>query len=306
MNGIIENTIVPADGIGAHQNSIVTSEVHPNNRRRKKSEVWQYFTIEPVSGDCTRARCNQCNRSFVYINGKKQSGTSHLRRHIMSGTCHLKRVDKKTDELFPYTPSPPNGAITAPPRKRCRASPGSVTVALDQDRCIHDLATMIIRHDYPTNMVEHSGFIDFAHTLQPHFSMTSFNSVQSEILTIYRSEKRSLTNILTEIPGRVSLTIESWTTDQNVGYAMLTGYFVDADWKLQRRVLNFLVVPFVDSEVTYNNAIVTCLSEWKLESRLFTLTLDKSFANEAVVGNIRGLLSISNPHMLNGQFLMKH
>ncbi|KAL9238582.1 hypothetical protein vseg_012982 [Gypsophila vaccaria] len=301
MNGVIENGLVPVNG-----NEIVSSEVHPNKRRRKKSEVWQYFTTQPVSEDCTRARCNQCNRSFVYISGKKQFGTSHLRRHILSGACHLKRVDQKNDQLFAYTPDSQNGAITAPPRKRCRATPGSVTVALDHDRCIHDIATMIILHDYPTNMVEHPGFVDFARTLQPHFSMASPNSVQSEIVTIFRREKRSLANVLTEIPGRISLTLEFWTADQNLGYAMLSGHFVDADWKLQRRVLNFLVVPFPDSEVAYNNAIATCLTEWKLESRLFALTLDQSFANEAVVGNIRGLLSVSNRHMLNGQFLMNH
>ncbi|KAK9666385.1 hypothetical protein RND81_14G181300 [Saponaria officinalis] len=307
MNDILDTDIVPFNGIDAQlqQNNTVTLEMQPNKRKRKKSEVWQYFTAQPISEDCTRASCNQCNRSFAYINGKKQSGTSHLRRHIRSGVCSSKSLNQKTEQFVPHTPGSQNGAaITARPRKRCRASPASVPLALDQERCINELARVIIGHDYLTSMVEQSSFTDFARSLQPQFSMASFNSVQTEIVSIYRREKLSLANILAEIPSRVSLTLDYWSTDQTIGYAMLTGHFVDADWKLQRRVLNFRLVPFPESDVAFNHAVGACMSEWKLESKLFALTLDQSFANEAVVRNIRGILSVSNPHMLNGQFLM--
>ncbi|KAH9611919.1 hypothetical protein KSS87_003064, partial [Heliosperma pusillum] len=154
MNGIIEEALMLTDGNIVEHNIVATPEEQSNKRRRKKSEVWQYFTTQPISEDCTRACCNRCNRSFVYINGKKQSGTSHLRRHIISGACASKHVDQETGELFASTPGSQNGAITAPPRKRCRASPGSVTVVLDQEHCINELARMIIQHEYPTNMVE--------------------------------------------------------------------------------------------------------------------------------------------------------
>jgi len=113
-----------------------------------------------------------------------------------------------------------------------------------------------------------------------------------------------LANRLAGIPGRVSLTLDLWTSDQTVGYAILTGHFIDGDWRLQRRVLKFVPVPFPDSEVAFNHAVVSCLSDWNLESKLFALTLDQSFASESVVGNLRGLLSLKNPHMLNGQFLI--
>lgn len=315
MNGIIENGTFSVNGNGimngngivaTNDSDAVTPEVQPNKRRRKKSIVWDYFTTETVSPDCTRACCKQCNKSFAYITGKKQAGTSHLKRHISLGICPVNRAKQEKNQLTPHMPRSQNGAITAPPRKRCRASPGSVTIALDQERCIDEIARMIILHDYPTNMVEHSGFIDFTRILQPHFSMVSFDSVHSEILAIYMREKKSLADTLAEIPGRVSLTVDLWTSDQTLGYAILTGHFIDADWRLNCRVLKFVLVPFPDSQVAFNHAVVSCLSEWGLGSKLFALTVDQSFANEAVVGNLRGLLSIKNPHMLNGQFLISN
>lgn len=297
------NGAVNGHGVDATEDG-VTPEVQPNKRRRKKSIVWEYFTTETVTPGCIRACCKQCNKSFAYITGKKQSGTSHLKRHISLGICPVNRPNQEKKQLSLYTPRSQKGTITAPPRKRLRASPGSVTIALDQERCIHEISRMILLHNYPTNMVEHPGFIDFARILQPHFSMVSFDAVQSEIMSIYAREKNLLANTLAEIPGRVSLTMDLWTSDQLLGYAILTGHFVDADWRLSSRVLKFVLVPFPDSQVAFNHAVVSCLSEWGLGNKLFALAVDQSFANEAVIGNIRGLLSIKNSHMLNGQFLI--
>lgn len=299
MNGVIESRVIPVDDI-----DVATPEVQPNKRRRKKSIVWQYFTIEPVSPGCSRACCKQCKRSFAYIKGSKQAGTSHLKRHIDLGICPVNRLNQDNIQHTPRTPGSQNGIVAALPRKRCRVSPESVTIALNRDRCIHEIAKMVILHDYPTHMVEQPGFIDFVQTLQPHLSMVNLDSVHSEIGAIYLREKQVLANFLAGIPGRVSLTMDLWTSDQTLGYAIMTGHFIDADWRLQHRVLKFVAVPYPESEVAFNHAIVSCLSDWGLESKLFALTLDQSFANEAVVGNLKGLLSIQNPHMLKGHFLI--
>ncbi|KAJ6706504.1 BED FINGER-RELATED [Salix purpurea] len=206
-----------------------TSEEQPNKHRRKKSIVWEHFTIETVG-----------------------AGTSHLKRHIALGICP---VSRQKNESSPYTP----GSKISPPKKRFRASPGFSGIPLDQGRCNHEIAKMIIQHDYPLYVVEHPAFIDFVRTLQPHYNMVNFNTIQ--------------------------------------------GHFIDGDWNLQQRILNVVTLPFYDSDYAFNEAVVSCLSDWQLESKLFTLTLDQSFSNETVIGNLRGLLSVKNPFVLHGQLL---
>ncbi|PPD88800.1 hypothetical protein GOBAR_DD14257 [Gossypium barbadense] len=61
--------------------ALITPETQPK-RRKKKSMVWEYFTIETVSAGCRRACCNRCKQSFAYSTGSKVAGTSHLKRHI--------------------------------------------------------------------------------------------------------------------------------------------------------------------------------------------------------------------------------
>jgi len=73
-------------------NELVVSEVTTppttgTRRRRKKSLVWEHFTIEAVVGRATRACCKLCKQTFAYSSGSKIAGTSHLKRHITLGSC---------------------------------------------------------------------------------------------------------------------------------------------------------------------------------------------------------------------------
>ncbi|KAH7565010.1 hypothetical protein ACOSQ2_021272 [Xanthoceras sorbifolium] len=278
-----------------------SSETQPNKRRRKKSIVWEYFTVETVGAGCTRACCKQCKKSFAYITGSKLAGTSHLKRHITMGICP---VTRQKNQQTPYTPDSKPGNATDPPKRRYRTSSGLTSIPFNQDRCSHEIAKMIIMHDYPPHIVEHPGFIDFVHTLQPQFNVVSFNTIQGDCVALYLREKQSLLNFISELPGRVNLTLDLWTSNQTVGYAILTGHFIDGDWNLHRRILNVVTIPSPDSDFAFNQALVVCLSDWHLESKLLTLTLDKSFSNVISNRNLAGFLSVKNPLMLHGQLLI--
>ncbi|KAI3803019.1 hypothetical protein L1987_31167 [Smallanthus sonchifolius] len=73
-------------------------------RRKKKSFVWEYFTIEKVCEGVRRACCKQCKRSFPYITGSKVVGTSHLKRHVARGGCEvvLRKRRKKKSFVWEY------------------------------------------------------------------------------------------------------------------------------------------------------------------------------------------------------------
>lgn len=294
--------------IPTNNNEPPSLDGNSNKRRRKKSIVWEYFTIETVGAGCTRACCKQCKKSFAYITGSKLAGTSHLKRHIALGICPVsRRNNQENNQLIPYTPgTKTDGAArgTDPPRKRYRTTPVFASIPFNQNICNHEIAKMIILHDYPLNIVEHTGFFDFVRNLQPQFNMVSFDAIQRECLGIYQREKQSLLNLLGGIPGRMSLTLDMLISDQTLGYVFLTGHFIDVDWKLNRRILNVIMVASPDSEVALNHAIVACLRNWSLDSKLLTLTLDQSVANDTVRENLRGLLSIKNPLILSGQLLI--
>ncbi|XP_010906914.1 zinc finger BED domain-containing protein RICESLEEPER 2 [Elaeis guineensis] len=292
---------------GASDTEPVTTETptpQPSRRRRKKSLVWEHFTIEAVSGGCTRACCKLCKQTFAYSSGSKIAGTSHLKRHIALGSCpKIKNQEKKMLALTSGSKTDENSS-EPPPKRRYRMS-GFANAAFDQDvSCVY-LAKMIIVHDYPLHMVEHPAFISFVQSLQPRFKMVDFNAIEAEILAIYQKEKQSLMQVFGTMLGRVSLTIGLWTTSQTLGYVCLTGQFIDSDWRLHRRMLNFMMVSSPHSENALSEAIGVSLSDWNMKSKLFTITLDNNCSSHDIYSaNLRDHLSNKNTLMLKGQLFV--
>ncbi|RDX58445.1 Zinc finger BED domain-containing protein DAYSLEEPER, partial [Mucuna pruriens] len=282
-----------------------TPDTQPSKRRKKKSIVWEHFTIETVSAGCRRACCKQCKQSFAYSTGSKVAGTSHLKRHIAKGTCPALLRNQDQNQFSPYTPrSRGNDASNASsaPKRRYR-SPNTPYIIFDQDRCRHEIARMIIMHDYPLHMVEHPGFVAFVQNLQPQFNMVTFNTVQGDCVATYLMEKQCLLKYFEGLPGRVCLTLDVWTSSQSVGYVFITGHFVDSDWKLQRRILNVVMEPYPNSDSALSHAVSVCISDWSLEGRLFSITCNQTLSDVAV-GNLRPLLCVKNPLILDGQLLI--
>ena len=88
-----------------------TPETQPSKRRKKKSIVWEHFTIETVSPGCRRACCMQCKQSFAYSTGSKVAGTSHLKRHIAKGTCPALLRGQDQNQFSSYTQIYPAASI---------------------------------------------------------------------------------------------------------------------------------------------------------------------------------------------------
>ncbi|KAJ3672791.1 hypothetical protein LUZ60_006165 [Juncus effusus] len=286
----------------------------PSRRGRKKSAVWDHFTVEHISGGCTRACCKLCKQTFAYSSGSKIAGTSHLKRHITLGSCPMIKSEKRAarlaltpSSLTPLTPPDHHDAAgsSEPPQKRRYRVSGFSTTLFDPERSLNYLAKMIIMHDYPLHIVEQPAFVAFVESLNPRFKVLDVPSMEAEVFSIYQRDKQNLLQEIATIPGRMSLTIGLWTTSQTLGYISLAGQYIDSDWKLKRRMLNFMMVSSPHSENALSEAIGLSLSEWNVKDRLFTITLDNDCSSHDIYSaNLRDHLSNKHTLMLKGQLFV--
>ncbi|XP_073153217.1 zinc finger BED domain-containing protein DAYSLEEPER [Henckelia pumila] len=276
----------------------------PTKRRKKKSIVWEHFTIETVGPGCRRACCKQCKQSFAYSTGSKVAGTSHLKRHIAKGTCPVVLRNQEKNQLVPFSAPSKMGTLSNTPKRRYRTA--SVPyIAFDADQCRHEIAKMIIMHDYPLHIVEHPGFVSFVQNLQPRFDMVSFNTVQGDCVATYLREKQSIQKVIMGIPGRICLTLDMWSSCRTTGYVFVTGQFFDSDWKMHHKLLNVIMEPYPDSDKAFSHSVAACLSDWSMDGKLFSVTINQQLS-EPAIDNLRALLSVKNPLMLSGQLLLEN
>ncbi|CAO2142705.1 unnamed protein product [Urochloa humidicola] len=81
----------------------------------------------------------------------------------------------------------------------------------------------------------------------------------------------------------------------------LTGHWVDDDWNLQKRVLNFCLVPDHKGE-TLGEKIEECLLEWDI-GNIFTITVDNASSNNSAITYLKTVSKDWQGVILDNEFI---
>ncbi|KAM6551154.1 hypothetical protein CsatB_000962 [Cannabis sativa] len=252
---------VPLTNVEEIQSVSNTLDEHQNTGRKRTSRAWDHFTRQEIDGQI-KAVCNHCGRKLV---GGSTAGTTHLNTHVKR--CPVRKAQLAANP----TTSP------------------SIPFNFDPDLARIKLAQMIVKHEYPLSMVEHSGFIEYSSTLCPTFQMVSRNTIRSDIMKMYKAEKEKCRQSLEKSRSRIAITSDMWTANhQKRGYMTVTAHFIDDSWTLHNQILSFKYVPCPHDAPALLEALRSCLNEWKIEDKISTVTLDNCSANDSMIDLFKG------------------
>ncbi|XP_073279532.1 zinc finger BED domain-containing protein DAYSLEEPER-like [Primulina huaijiensis] len=105
-------------------------------------------------------------------------------------------------------------------------------------------------------------------------------------------EKEKLRQTLASIKNSICLTSDVWTACTSEGYICLSAHFVDDDWKLNSKILNFAHMPPPHSGVELASKLFGFLKEWRIEKKVLSLTLDNASSNDNMQGILKERLSL--------------
>ena len=112
-------------------------------------------------------------------------------------------------------------------------------------------------------------------------------------------EKNKLKNALR---GRkLCLTTYAWTSIQNFNYMGLTCHFVDDNWKLHKKILNFCIVDNHKGK-TIGKMVESCLEDWNTED-IFTLTVNNASSNDIIIDYLKEVTKMWKSTILGHEFL---
>ncbi|XP_022873604.1 zinc finger BED domain-containing protein RICESLEEPER 2-like [Olea europaea var. sylvestris] len=258
-------------------------EMTEENRKRKlTSSVWQHFKLQRIN-NVSKAICRQCNKQ---LGGESKNGTSHLHAHL--NRCPL-QGQKDVKQMFLNQFKEPGGRIAM----------GAFN--FDQEKGRTELANMIILHEYPLSMVEHTGFRKFCNIIQPLFKVVSHNTIKADILKIYDYERTKVMGLLERTNSRIAVTTDMWTSNQKKGFMAITAHYIDDSWRLQSRILRFIYVPCPHTTESLSTVLMDCLFDWNIDQKLSTLTVDNCTTNDAMINIMLDKLSLGSL-LLNGEF----
>jgi hypothetical protein len=241
--------IVAQDGsVSANENASVAASVQISTEdeldeeqvKKKKltSWVWVHFTrydveVEQTDGSIVKqkwAKCKKCaHKAKVDSSNGTKAFSNHLKlRHkILKGQQHLTQ----------------NGDTIS-------------TYKYDENFSVRLLYYAIIMHEYPFSIIQHKYLMKFIKSLRPSFPLKSRVTARKEIMDLYIEEKNMLYAQFKKLSCRVSFTMDTWTSIQNKSYLCVTAHWIDDNWNIQKRIINFMHVEGNHSGIKLSDAFL--------------------------------------------------
>lgn len=246
-------------------------------KRQKTSKVWLEFKEVDFPKDGRKAVCNHCNKKLAIL---KSKSTSHLTRHLT--VCLKRMIFQKQQRLINFQASEATNE-----NDQEVITPALTDGKFDMAKMREAMAHWILMHEHPFTIVEEEGFNMMQRRGMPMWEKVSRNTIKKDCEQVYEIEKKKLKSLLKGI-GKISLTTDMWrSTNQKLEYMVLTGHFIDSNWKLQKRVLNFVHLPPPHRGVEIADCIYKCTKEWGIENKVYTLSVDNASNNDSAIRTLK-------------------
>ena len=247
--------------------------------RRFRSRAWREFVPIHVDGEVTKGECKHCS---TIISAKRGHGTSGLRNHL--NRCKERAAVVGALNQVNATLMTPDGV--------------SRLWKWDPDVARKALVRMVVLHELPLSIVEYDGFRKFVSSLNPSFHMISRRTLKNEITKAFDDHKKAMKELFGASKSRISLTMDMWTSNQTIGYMVITAHFINDSWKLEKRIIKFNALETPHTGVAMFNVVLKCIRDLNFEDKLFAITLDNASNNGRMVQMLKENLVGKN--MLHG------
>ncbi|BAB02100.1 unnamed protein product [Arabidopsis thaliana] len=243
-----------------------------NSNKRLKSDVWKEFRpiLELEEDGKQRGRCIHYDKKLIIENSQ---GTSALKRHL--------QICQKRPQVL------------------------SEKIVYDHKVDREMVSEIIVYHDLPFRYVEYEKVRARDKYLNPNCQPICRQTAGNDVFKRYELEKGKLKKFFEQFRGRVCCTADLWTARGIVtGYICLTAHYVDDEWRLNNKILAFcdMKPPHTGEELA--NKILSCLKEWGLEKKIFSLTLDNARNNDSMQSILKHRLQMisGNGLLCDGKF----
>ncbi|ONI12896.1 hypothetical protein PRUPE_4G190100 [Prunus persica] len=184
-------------------------------------------------------------------------------------------VKPSNAEALPQKPKP---MILLPLKKKSEEEGKLIAKSYSPEKCREAIVRYIILDEQPFRVVEGEGFRDMLRVFEPRLQVPYRVTIERDFLKLYKKEKIKLKDYLVANRQRVSLTTDTWSSHQNLIYMCLTAHYIDDQWRLHKKILNFRTIVNRKGD-TIGRAIATCLLEWGID-KVLTVTVDNATSND--------------------------
>uniref|UniRef100_A0A0R0HSA4 HAT C-terminal dimerisation domain-containing protein n=1 Tax=Glycine max TaxID=3847 RepID=A0A0R0HSA4_SOYBN len=144
----------------------------------------------------------------------------------------------------------------------------------------------IVRHGFPFNFVEYKWVRELLSYINSDVKHVSRNTLVSSLLKLHGEMKEKLKYVIHKCHNRICLTSDCWTACTQEG-----------------KILAFCKLEPPHTGEDLANKVFEVLTEWEIDRKIFSITLDNASANDRMQELLGEQLRLQNSLLCDGEFL---
>jgi hypothetical protein len=148
----------------------------------------------------------------------------------------------------------------------------------------------------PFSAIELPEFRAMLNLLKPGVAVPSRHTASRDTMVRYRAEEGRINEQLRNAAGKISVTLDCWTSPNNKAFLGVTGHYIDDDWTLKSLLLDFVPLPGEHTGENLCGAFVDVCERRGILGKLQGVTtdnaanIDKLLTCLEVAGSKRGVV----------------
>ncbi|KAG8387981.1 hypothetical protein BUALT_Bualt02G0077600 [Buddleja alternifolia] len=232
----------------------------PTAKPRKKTMTSIYLKYFETALDGKSRKCKFCGQNYSIA-----TATGNLGRHLSNRHPGYDKIGDSAN-----SPAQQPVTVAKKPQTQVKSSP----VELDHLNWL--LIKWLIVASLPTSTLTEKWLTNSFKFLNPSAELWPGEKFQTVLREVFRSMKESVRLIVEQISSKVSVTLDFWTSYEQILYMSVTCQWIDENWSFQKFLLDICHIPSPcgGSEVYY--ALLKVLRLYNLETKILSCTHDNS------------------------------
>jgi len=223
----------------------------------QKSEMWKHFKKAVDYETSKKVGCIHCSKSYVC----KDGSTKSMWRHVKS--AHPRKL----------------GAPVAvgPIDKFFSRVPENVPYSVEAFK--EFVIEWVVEECMPFTVVKAESFRAMLRMLRPGTKVPSANTIKNRIMGMFNAEKARVRTLLQETPGKLSFSLDVWTSVNMEPFLGITVHWIDEEWRLQGMLLDLVPLEGKHTGESLCTAFVDVCSDFGILTKLLAVTSDNASNN---------------------------
>ncbi|KAG8053649.1 hypothetical protein GUJ93_ZPchr0001g32700 [Zizania palustris] len=287
---LTDMTLLPSvePAAGAVPGMAASSSGHGSKPKKKtmKSLYLQFFETAP---DEKSRICKLCKKRYCMT-----TATGNLGKHLNNrhpGYCQLSDGDtaqtttisgmfsrsKRSQSLARRAQAQSQSQVQPQPLALVKPHPQpKVKPVIDIDHVNWLLLRWLISSSLPPSTLEDSMLIDSCKYLNPPVQLWPKEKAHEITLQVFRSMKEDVKAFLQLVSSRLSITLDFWTSYEQIIYLSVKCHWIDESWALQKVLLDVCRIPYPCTGPEILHVLMNVLQEFNIDSKILACTHNNS------------------------------